>query len=865
MLITSYTHFFTVTGHDGWQYKAIKEFAFRLADYDYRGVYKARAFGQKPPAPTLKKIYAAFTDNKREWRFHIHSLAEFKTLMDSRGLTYDEENAELYKFTPVDLKLMPGFVARENQIPLIDYMVDKGVTKILNLQTGQGKASINSELVLTPTGWKRMGDMQVGDKVICPDGTVSNVIGVYPQGETDVYNVSFYDGRTIKCCPQHLWKVYYVNTVPHRRWRVVDTLEVKRLISMPNPRVYVPLIEQPFVGFHNGDLPLDPYLVGVLLGDGAITTGSISICKLDIEVIERCRKPLEDLGYYLQRDDSRNAYAIRANRDTLPRGNNPLLNILKELGMHGCRAWEKVIPEVYMNAPYEARLALIQGLMDTDGYVGKSGEMSFTTTSQIMADQFRHLSHGFGDICTMVPKTKNYTYKGETKAGRMSWNLLVRSQKPSQYFSLTRKKERVCDDNQYAKDLKMAVRSVDFVGRDQTTCIAIDHPEHLYITTNFVVTHNTFCALSAACRIGGKILVSIEARFFNLWSEAFDGKKKVVDIDPSKEVVYIQGSKDLKKAMQMVEAGLLDDVKVFICSSRTLINFIEAYEKFNGELDGVYPCSPHELYELFDIGSRIKDEVHLSLWANFKEELYLHVGKSFSLSATLEDGTFLDRVLAVMFPKEIRSPEVEYLKYIDVYSLMYALEKPDQVKTSHRGSTDYSHNAYEDYILKNRKMFASYSQIMVDWLREEYLSIRKDKQRACIFVSSVEMATAIWKVLEKAYPNVSFARYAASAGDIYDEAKQANVLITTVQSFGTGFDLEDLIASLMTTNLRSQKTNLQVLGRLRVLKNYPGQTPKFYYLICSDIRKHMAYHEEKKLQFNGKVKSHQNRFLRITV
>lgn len=514
MLITVYTHFFTVTGHDGWQYKTIKEFAFRLADYDYRGVYKARAFGQKAPAPTLKKLYAAFTENRREWRFHIHSLKDFRDLLDSRGIPYDVEEAELYKFNPIKLSMMDWFVARENQVPLINYLVSDGVTKVLNLQTGQGK---------------------------------------------------------------------------------------------------------------------------------------------------------------------------------------------------------------------------------------------------------------------------------------------------------------------------------------------------------------TACSLAAACQIGGKILVSIEARFFNLWAEAFDGSKKVIDIDSSKEVVYIQGSKDLKKAMDMAMNGQLDDVKVFVCSSRTLINFIELYEKFNGELEGVYPCSPEQLYELFDVGTRIKDEVHLSLWANFKEELYMHTGKSISLSATLEDGSFLDKVLAVMFPKSIRSPEVEYLKYIDVYSLMYTLEKPDQAKTSHRGSTDYSHNAYEDYILKNKKMYNSYSRIMVEWLSAEYLSIRKGKQRACIFVSSVEMATAIWDTLRKTFPQVTFARYAASAGDIYDEAKQADVLVTTVQSFGTGFDLEDLICSLMTTNLRSQKTNLQVLGRLRVLKNYPGQTPKFYYLICSDIKKHLAYHEEKKLQFHGKVKSHQNRFLRIIV
>lgn len=514
MKITVYSHFFTVEGYDYNGYQLVKEYAFRFAEYDYRALQRPPRWGQPKPKPKLKKIYAAYTANKREFRFHVNTLHDFMELLKQRQFQYELDYSEIYKPTPVGLALMDGYVPREDQEPLIDYLAGDGLSKVLNLQTGRGK---------------------------------------------------------------------------------------------------------------------------------------------------------------------------------------------------------------------------------------------------------------------------------------------------------------------------------------------------------------TFCALAAAVKLNGKIFISIETRFFNLWREAMEGPKKILNVDINKEVLFIQGTKELRALLQLALDDDLKEEKVYIVAARTLAIFFEAYERYSGNLEGVYPIIPHEMYELLDIATRIKDEVHLSLFANFKEELYLHGPKSISLSATLEDGSFLDKILAIMFPNEIRSPEVEYLKYIEVYSMMYSLNDPKNVVTSHRGSSDYSHNAYEAYILSKVNTKRNYFKIIQDWLQSAYLDIKVDKQRACVFVSSVEMATALIEHLRQLYPHIHFERYAASAGDVYETAKLADVLITTVQSFGTGFDLDDLICSLLTTSLRSQKTNLQVLGRLRVLKNYPNQTPKFYYLVCSDIPKHLGYHEVKKTQFYGKVKAHHTRFLTSSV
>ncbi|MGO8951678.1 MAG: SNF2 helicase-associated domain-containing protein, partial [Ktedonobacterales bacterium] len=134
---------------------------------------------------------------------------------------------------------------------------------------GLGKAQPLESGVLTPTGWKPMGDIQVGDAVINSQGGTSHVIGVYPQGDQDIYRVEFTDGSTTECSEQHLW---YVNT-PLRRsrgyaGRVLQLSAIRETLkdSVGNNQHFIPLVQP--LKFAEGTLPIAPYLLGVLLGDG---------------------------------------------------------------------------------------------------------------------------------------------------------------------------------------------------------------------------------------------------------------------------------------------------------------------------------------------------------------------------------------------------------------------------------------------------------------------------------------------------------------------------------------------------------------------------------------------------------------------
>lgn len=379
-------------------------------------------------------------------------------------------------------------------------------------------------------------------------------------------------------------------------------------------------------------------------------------------------------------------------------------------------------------------------------------------------------------------------------------------------------------------------------------------------------TGKTFCSLYAVAKIGLMLFISIETRFFNLWEEALlPGEKQILQLETD-EVLFISGSKELKKLMELALDEKLEKEKVIVVASRTLANFFETYERFAKYSLEYYPIYPIQLMELLQVGPRIKDEVHLSLHANFIEELYLHLaGSSFSLSGTLEDGTFKDRIFGIMFPKEIRSPESEMNRYIDVTALHYGLMRPDTATYTIRGSSDYNHNEYEKWILKDPKRKQTYLDICVDWVKVRYLAMREEGQphRCAIFATSVNMATAIRDELIKRYPALKVTRYAASTGDDYNESRETDILVTTVQSFGVGFDLTGLICCLLTTAINAQNTNIQVLERLRELKKWPHITPVFDYLVCYNIPKHVAYHEDKQRQFNGRVKKHATSYLSV--
>jgi len=365
---------------------------------------------------------------------------------------------------------------------------------LLGGQTGMGKAQPLDAKILTPTGWKRMGDVHVGDQVIGANGRPTNVIAVFPQGEKDIFRVTFTDGASTECCKEHLWLVRSSWGKWAGRPPVVRTLEqLCQNISDVNGKLhhYIPLVKP--VEFVESELPLDPYLLGLLIGDGGYTGDGVILTTADKEIRAAAERMLP-VGLTVQ---PRSGYSYAISSGTGGRaGRNAVTNALSALGLRGKRSEAKFVPDAYKFASSATRIALLQGLLDTDGSVGcqPGSTLEFSTASERLAMDVVFLVQSLGGTATVRSRVPHYTYRGERRDGRLSYRIHFTLPLNVAPFRLTRKLAAYRPPTKYLPT--RAITLVEPVGRKAAQCIAVDAPDQLYVTDDFIVTHNTFSAIA---------------------------------------------------------------------------------------------------------------------------------------------------------------------------------------------------------------------------------------------------------------------------------------------------------------------------------------------------------------------------------
>jgi len=188
-----------------------------------------------------------------------------------------------------------------------------------------------------------------------------------------------------------------------------------------------------------------------------------------------------------------------------------LSRALSVLGLVGCRAETKFIPEAYLYADRTTRLALLQGLMDTDGWVERFGSVRYSTSSGTLAEQVASLVRSLGGVCSVSRRMPKFSYLGEVKIGQPHFVLNVRQNDPAELFSVHHKRQR-CGR---VRPVRLTVKSIEPDGVDEAQCIAVSHPRKLYVTDGYVMTHNTALAVEIAANVGtiegqGVVFVSLE-------------------------------------------------------------------------------------------------------------------------------------------------------------------------------------------------------------------------------------------------------------------------------------------------------------------------------------------------------------------
>jgi phosphate starvation-inducible protein PhoH len=370
---------------------------------------------------------------------------------------------------------------------------------------GTGKAQPLYSKILTPSGWTTVGQIKIGEYVLTPTGKKSKVCGIFPQGKKHIYEIIFHDGSKTRCCLEHLWEINAPSGWGRRKkgskkvvntQYIIDFLKEKE-IRKSTTNISIDLIEP--VNTENIDLPIDPYLIGCLIGDGCLTTGTPKFSTKDTQILDKLQEVMGE--NILIKSCTGNNYDYNF-VDPLSRKNkfNSLTKVLKELRIHGKKSYEKIIPSIYLHSGTEQKLNLMKGLMDTDGTVDhKNGTVSFSTTSEILAKQVQEIIWSLGGICKITSKIPTYMYDGVKKIGKKCYNVWITVRNPKDLFTLQRKKD-LCRETYDKLQYRRKIKTVNYVGEEEAQCIMIEDNKHLYITDDYIITHNTFIVLYNALK-----------------------------------------------------------------------------------------------------------------------------------------------------------------------------------------------------------------------------------------------------------------------------------------------------------------------------------------------------------------------------
>lgn len=410
------------------------------------------------------------------------------------------QDIRMYESTFVDLSLDPAaslraykdFVKRKSAglfnppspWPTLNGLMTlflPGELAVIAARTSIGKAQPLTSKVLTPSGFVPMGSLELGDVIVDNKGKEQQVTGVFPQGKLTVFRVVFSDGSSCECCGDHLWEVQN-----HHRKKVGDySYEVRTLhelmasgLRTPEGRIKwnIPKFEGLLTA--NVNLPVNPWFVGAMIGNGCLVANQATFTSGDKEVRERF-KSLAPAGVSFSSTSEEISIALCGFGQWLDR-----------LQLHRVKSEHKSIPLEYLHAGYTQRFQLLQGLMDTDGYVYGPG-FEYSTSSSRLALQVLELVRSLGAQASVQSRLPKYTYRGKRLIGQRNYLIRFTFSDGTEPFTCARHKARFKPSNR--KPLK-GISHVIEIGKKECQCISVTGNQ-LYVTDDYIVTHNTWMAL----------------------------------------------------------------------------------------------------------------------------------------------------------------------------------------------------------------------------------------------------------------------------------------------------------------------------------------------------------------------------------
>ena len=349
-----------------------------------------------------------------------------------------------------------------------------------------GKCILRDQKVLLADGSKKAAeDLKVGDRLLGCDRGVSNPIRVtaIEPAQKECAEVTFADGSVIRCSMDHRFPVWNYKL---KRQQIKTLTEILH-VGKRKERAKYKFLKPALVNFEASEpLPVEPYFLGLLLGDGGLSAGSITFSTSKSELLAAVQSASAEWGLVAKQSgpiDYR--LSSQGRRDHRGYNYNPLISQLREMGLFGCKARTKFIPPEYLHASAQDRLRLLAGLIDTDGYVYNKGRMiEYCTMSEKLASGVQSIVRSLGGFCSI-----RRGHVGQYRLG-ITINRAVPCRVPYKKLAeIKRDKTRI------------GVSTWHEIGMQDCIHISVDAENELFLLDNYVATHNTAAGIHELARV----------------------------------------------------------------------------------------------------------------------------------------------------------------------------------------------------------------------------------------------------------------------------------------------------------------------------------------------------------------------------
>jgi len=496
-------------------------------------------------------------------------------------------------YEKIDPYLRPLYDALHDMLDpdSIPRLLTAGTIEIAPLAYMRGRAHPVATPVLTPDGFRPIGTLTVGDLVIGSDGKPTPVIGVYPQGEKDIYRLTTQDGASTLCSGDHLWAV--ATRDDRRRGKPLRVLTTRDMIGSLRANHYhryeLPLHSAP-VRFPHREEQMDPYALGLLLGDGCLTGSTTpSFATGDPELAYQLKRllpgievrPTQGLNYQLNK--------VTSPGDVITL-ENPVTRVTRLLGLDGTRSTTKFVPDLYLYNSAKARLAVLQGLLDSDGgpvtQRGRTCRIQYSTASSRLRDDVIFLVRSLGGVAyhrtrPALGRTPGLAH-GRPVYHRHDAHIVdIRLPEGIEPFRLTRKRDTYNAAGGGGRPMRF-IESIEPAGTAEAVCIAVAAADSLYTTEDFLLTHNTlndsFIILDEAQNTSAEQMKMFLTRLGFGSQVVVTGDVTQVDLPPG-QVSGLRVVQDILDGLEDIYFARLTSHDVV--RHRLVGKIVDAYEKYD--------------------------------------------------------------------------------------------------------------------------------------------------------------------------------------------------------------------------------------------------------------------------------------------